>query len=186
MKKEQNSKQSLSSQLYKTLVSMKFAIIILIVLGATSLLSMLINEYPNFFTEDSLLHKLFQQHSPYSSWWYTILLWFLVVSVLLCIIQNLRPTLNSILNFRFLSSDKINNIDNAKQVKLGKQNKLELIRSILKKQLYSVKESVKDGENLFVARKFRWSALGHLLTHLSLLIIVLGSLIYTRTDRQEF
>jgi cytochrome c biogenesis protein len=49
-----------------------------------------------------------------------------------------------------------------------------------------VSESESNNESLLVARKYRWSTLGHLLTHISLLVIVLGSLIYTKTDRNEF
>jgi cytochrome c biogenesis protein len=165
---------------------MKFAVIILILLGATSLFSMLINEYPAFFSKQSFLNILFQQHSPYSSWWYSILLWFLIISVLLCVIQNIKPTFESIALTRFLTTDKIKNIHNAKQIKKSQSNIAEKIKKLLKKQLYYVVESELNDEKLIAARKFRWSSFGHLLTHISLLIIVLGSLIYTKTDRQEF
>ena len=74
-------------KIYTTLVSMKFAIVILIILGATSLLSMLINEYPEIFPKGTLFSNLLQQNSPYTSLWYSILLALLVISVLLCVIQ---------------------------------------------------------------------------------------------------
>ncbi|NHZ86547.1 MAG: hypothetical protein GWP19_11825, partial [Planctomycetia bacterium] len=186
MTNQQKSNPSLFRKLYTLLVSMKFAVIILILLGATSLFSMLINEYPEFFSEQSFLHSLFQQHSPYSSWWYSILLWFLIISVLLCVIQNLKPAFRSITLTQFLTTDNIKNIHNAKQIKRGQSNTVETIKKLLKKQLYHVTESESNNEQLIAARKFRWSSLGHLLTHTSLLIIVLGSLIYTKTDRQEF
>ena len=186
MKKTQNSKQSFTQNVYLTLVSMKFAIIIMILLGATSLLSMLINEYPDFFSKNSVLNSLFQQHSPYSSWWYSILLWFLIISVLLCVIKNLRPTLKSILTLKFLSGSEIRSIHDSKQVSLRKSLDFNNVKKILKRNFYSISESSNDTEQLLVARKFRWSSLGHLLTHISLLVIVLGSLIYTKTDRKEF
>ncbi len=186
MPKQQNSNPSLSQKLYTLLVSMKFAVIILTLLGATSLFSMLINEYPDFFSEQSPMHALFQQHSPYSSWWYSILLWFLIISVLLCVIKNTKPAFRTITLTRFLTSDNIKNIHNAKQIKKGKSVAVEKIKKLLKKQFYNVTESESNDEQLIAARKFRWSSLGHLLTHISLLIIVLGSLIYTKTDRQEF
>lgn len=186
MEKKQTTNSTFLENILSTLVSMKFAIIILIILGATSLLSMMINEYPNFFTEGTLLHTLFQQHSPYSSWWYSILLWFLVISVLLCVIQNIGPTFKSILSNRFLKTEKIKNLANSKHVKTDKKINIDSLKKALKKQLFSIHEKDVDGEKLIVARKFRWSALGHILTHTSLLIIVLGSLIYTKTDRQEF
>jgi cytochrome c biogenesis protein ResB len=186
MTNKQKSYPSLIQKLYTLLVSMKFAVIILITLGATSLLSMLINEYPAFFSKQSFLHTLFQQHSPYTSWWYTILLWFLIISVLLCVIKNTKPAFHSITLTRFLTTDNIKNIHHALQIKNGQSNTVEIIKKLLKKQLYNVAESESNNEQLIAARKFRWSSIGHLLTHTSLLIIVLGSLIYTRTDRQEF
>jgi len=186
MENTQQTNTSFWKNLYNTLVSMRFAIIILIILGATSLISMLINEYPTFFTEDTLLFKLFQQHSPYSSWWYSILLWFLVLSVFLCVLQNLGPTFRSIVNDRFIDSEKIKNLSNAKEFKANKKLSVDNLTKSLKKQLFSISEKDITGEKLIVARKFKWGALGHLLTHISLLVIVIGSLIYTSTHRQEF
>jgi len=186
MNKNQNKQTSFFDNLYATLVSMKFAIIILIILGATSLLSMLINEYPAFFKEGSLLHEIFKQHSPYSSWWYSILLWFLVVSVLLCVLQNTVPTFRAIFTNNFLNTEKIKNLESSKQFKINKSLTLEAVKKSLKKQFFSIAEEDIDGEKIIVARKFKWGAMGHILTHISLLVIVVGSLIYTKTHRQEF
>lgn len=181
MANKHNSNLSIVKRLYNTLVSMKFAIIILIILGATSLLSMLINEYPAFFAKNSFLNSLFQQHSPYSSWWYSIMLGLMIISVLLCVIQNIKPTIKAIIHISFLKTESIKNMGNSKHIKISN---IDTIKRVLKKQQYHIVES--DDGKLFFARKFRWSAFGHILTHISLLVIVLGSLIYTKTDRQEF
>lgn len=172
--------------LYDTLVSMKFAVIILIVLGAVSLLSMLINEYPNIFAEDSVFYKVFQQHSPYSSWWYSILLWFLIISVFLCVVQNTGPILRSIFKDNFKTTDLLNNSSELTQFKSDNKIDIEKIKKALKKQFFKIVEKEDNGEILIVASKFKWGALGHLLTHISLLVIVIGSIIYSNTQRQEF
>ncbi|MEE8340483.1 MAG: cytochrome c biogenesis protein ResB [Candidatus Neomarinimicrobiota bacterium] len=186
MTNQQKTNPSLMRKLYTLLVSMKFAVIILTLLGITSLLSMLINEYPAFFSERSILNTVFQQHSPYTSWWYSILLWFLIISVLLCVIKNTKPNFKTITLIRFLTADNIKNIHNAKQIKKRQSVTTETIKRLLKKQFYHVAESKSNNEHLIAARKFRWSTLGHLLTHISLLIIVVGSLIYTKSAREEF
>ncbi len=186
MENKQTKKPSFFQNLYTTLVSMRFAIIILIILGATSLLSMLINEYPDFFKEGTLIHELFSQHSPYSSWWYSILLWFLIISVFLCVVQNIGPTFRSIFRNNFLNTEKIKNLDNAKQFTANKKLNVDQIKKALKKRYFKIAEHTTEGEKLIVARKFKWSALGHIVTHISLLVIVIGSLIYTKTHRQEF
>jgi len=186
MTNKQNSNPALMRKLYNLFTSMKFAVIILIILGATSLFSMLINEYPTFFSKQSFLHTLFQQHSPYSSWWYSILLWFLIISVLLCVIKNITPTFRSITNIRYLTTDSVKNIHGAKQIKNSRSDNAEKIKKLLINRLYNVAESESNNERLIAARKFRWSSLGHIITHISLLVIVLGSLIYTKTDRSEF
>ncbi len=186
MAKKQMTETSFTRKLYSTLVSMKFAIILLILLGTTSLLSMLVNEYPEFFAKQSALNTIFQQHSPYTSWWYSILLWFLIISVLLCVIQNIKPAIASIFKTRFLTSGEIKNIHGSQQIK----NKVALdangIKKLFKGRLYHTVESDSNEEKLISARKYRWSSLGHIITHISLLIIVLGSLIYTKTGRDEF
>jgi len=186
METKQKTNASFWKNIYSTLISMRFAIILLIILGATSLLSMLINEYPDFFTENTLLFKLFQQHSPYSSWWYSILLWFLIISVFLCVIQNTVPTFRAIFSDRFFTTNEIKNFSNARQLRSNKSFNIEKFKKALKKQLFGVAEKESDGEKLIVARKFKWGGMGHLLTHISLLVIVIGSLIYTETHRQEF
>ena len=186
MTNNQKPNPPLMRKLYNLFTSMKFAIIILITLGVTSLLSMLINEYPAFFSKQSFLHTLFQQHSPYTSWWYSILLWFLIISVLLCVIKNIKPTFRSMTNTRFLKTDAIKNIHEAKQFKNDQSDNVEKIKKQLKSLMYKVAESDSNNEKLLAAQKYRWSSLGHILTHISLLVIVLGSLIYTKTDRSEF
>ena len=186
MVKKQMTEPSLARKLYRTLVSMKFAIIILILLGTTSLLSMLINEYPSIFSEHSFLYSIFQQHSPYASWWYSILLWLLVISVLLCVIQNIMPAIRSIITTRFLTTNDIKNIHGSKQIKNNRAIPSNEIKKLLRRRLFHTAESEANGEKLVSARKYRWSYFGHILTHISLLIIVLGGLIYTKTGRNEF
>ena len=183
---KQPQQASFLQRLYTLITSMKFAIVILIVLGVTSLISMLVNEYPAIFAEDSIINQLFQQHSPYSSLWYSILLWFLIISVLLCVIQNIGPTVKTVFNPRFVKTNNLLQLPGAVQTKVSKSLNTESIKKILKKQLFRFSETEIDGEKLITAQKFRWSALGHIITHISLLIIVLGGIIYSKTDRQEF
>ena len=66
---------------------------------------------------------------------------------------------------------------NAKEIKVSKSVTVDRLKKSLKKQLYSITEKDVDGEKLIVARKFKWGALGHLLTHISLLVIVIGTLL---------
>ena len=106
--------------------------------------------------------------------------------ILLCVIQNTGPAIKTIINTRHLETANIKNLPDARQIKVGQSNTTESITRLLKKQLYHVAESESNNEVLLAARKFRWSSLGHIVTHISLLVIVLGSLIYTKTDRSEF
>lgn len=186
MESKRQTKTSFIANLYNTLISMRFAIIILIVLGAASLLSMLINEYPNFFTETSILYKIFQQHSPYSSWWYSLLLWFLIISVFLCVVQNTGPILRSIFSDNFKATDLLKNSKDAIQFKSSNKLNTEKIKRALKKHFFRIVEKEENNETLIIASKFKWGASGHLLTHISLLVIVIGSIIYSNTDKQDF
>ena len=62
----------------------------------------------------------------------------------------------------------------------------EKIKNALKKHFFRIVEKEENNEVLIVASKFKWGASGHLLTHISLLVIVIGSIIYSNTHKQDF
>ncbi|MBC8214821.1 MAG: cytochrome c biogenesis protein ResB [Candidatus Marinimicrobia bacterium] len=165
---------------------MKFAIIILIVLGVVSLLSMLMDEYPDFFGKSSILYTMLQQHSPYSSWWYMALIWLLVLSLFLCVIQNVKPVFKSMYKPNLKPADEIEKMKLNLSVKKKSDDSSVKIIELLKKQFYSIDTQYDDVSTQISATKLRWSNLGHLITHIGLLVIVIGGMIYSTTAKKEF
>ncbi len=180
------SKKSIWKSIWNLLISMKFAIVLLIILGTASLLSMLMNEYPDFFGKASFFYKLIQQHSPYSSWWYSVLLGLLIVSILSCVLKNIVPVVKTLTHFNFKTINQIKLTKNYHQIKIKDKNGYSKVKSVLKKHHYRIKERVDGQEKLISASKFKISRLGSIITHIGILIIVIGGIIYTMTTREEF
>lgn len=103
---------SIPSKLWKQFSSMKFAIILLVVLAIVSVLSLFIGEfYPvratgpgwqEFWRQKLNMSKfLFQTltfmeiHDPYRSWWYRLLLLLLSLSLFACILERIPVALKS-------------------------------------------------------------------------------------------
>ncbi len=179
-------KTSIFNEIWDLLVSMKFATILLTVLGGISMLSMLMNEYPNFFNETSLLHQLLQQHSPYSSWWYRGLLSLLFLSVFFCVIQRFKPMINQLSFKPFKSADSIKNLGQYYEVKGDPSHLKSRILALISKSLYKVKERETDGGIEIIASKYRFSGIGSWISHVGLLIIFIGAVLYSITEEKRF
>src|SRR5512144_698449 len=80
------------------LSTMKFAIVILILLGALSVMALFVNELhdPNAIQKEPtttlgaigrLLFIIFQMDDPFRSWWYRLLLGLLTLSLFACVLE---------------------------------------------------------------------------------------------------
>ena len=110
MKNEKSS--SILNQIWKQISSMKFAIIVLLILAIVSVIALFLGEFypvrasgPGWqeFWRQQLgwsepvfnLFVIFQLHEPFRSWWYRILLFLLSLSLFSCIIERIPITLKA-------------------------------------------------------------------------------------------
>ncbi len=179
-------KTSLSKQIWTMLISMKFATILLTVLGGVSMLSMLINEYPAFFSKTSIMHRLLQQHSPYSSWWYRGLLALLFLSVLFCVIQRFMPMIRQLPLRKIRTSDEIKKLK-FHHVLYGNSSALKYSAvAILKKTHFKIKDKTENGITRITAGKYQFSGVGSWVSHVGLLVIFIGGVLYSTTEVKSF
>lgn len=111
-KNQSKESPSLLLQLWRQFSTMKFAIILLMVIAAVSVLSLFIGEfYPvkasgpgwqEFWRHELHMSQpvfsfltFLQLQDPYHSWWYFILILLLAISLLACIIDRLPGIINS-------------------------------------------------------------------------------------------
>lgn len=179
-------KTTIYEDIWNLLVSMKFATILLTVLGGISMVSMLINEYPNFFSESSILHQLLQQHSPYSSWWYRGLLSLLFLSLLFCVIQRFVPMMNQLKYRPFRNEDWIKSLDKYYTIRGDSSELKTKSLTLLKKLNFKTLENPKEGVTEIVASKYRLSGVGSWISHVGMLVIFIGAVLYSSTETKSF
>ena len=124
------------------LSTMKFAIVILIVLGALSLAAMFVNELadPNAMAKQPtsalgaagrLLFMIFQMEDPFRSWWYRGLMGVLTLSLFACVLER-TPIVWRL--WKRAASPDTSWVDNAptaivRSVKAPRENKARMMRS---------------------------------------------------------
>ena len=126
----------------------------------------------NVFTEFGLIDM-------YRSWWYIALLLILALNVLICSVHRLPGVLKIIkASVHPLSNEQIEKMTIKRSVLLkGKPDSAKkTVRAVLKKDGFNVKETWEDNGLRFCSQKGGWSRLGVYITHISILVIMLGAI----------
>ena len=164
------------------LSTMKFAIVILIVLGALSLAAMFVNELadPNAMAKQPtsalgaagrLLFMIFQMEDPFRSWWYRGLMGVLTLSLFACVLER-TPIVWRL--WKRAASPDTSWVDNAptaivRSVKAPREN---VERRLAHTWRWRLKQS-----DVWVGEHGRLAMWGPLLTHYGMLFIVVGALV---------
>ena len=164
------------------LSTMKFAIIILIVLGALSLVAMFVNELadPNAMAKQPqstlgavgrLLFIIFQMADPFRSWWYYVLLGLLSVSLFACIIER-TPIVWRL--WKRKSDSDTSWVEHAPTaiVRTTSAARSELEPRIGSHWSWRLKEN-----DVWVGERSRLAMWGPLATHYGMLLLVVGALV---------
>ncbi len=164
------------------LSSMKFAIIILIALGALSLVAMFTNELADPETMAKaptttlgavghLLFIIFQMADPFRSWWYYLLLGLLTLSLFACVLE--RTPIIWHLWTRPPSTDT-SWLDNATTaiVRTTTAARDEIERRVGHHWHWRIKD-----QDVWVGERARLAMWGPLITHYGMLFIVIGALV---------
>ncbi len=189
---QERQKPSLIFQnLWTTLKSMKFAIILLVVIAVVSLLSMFVVEvYPmragisgweEFYKEQYgmgdgvfALFKYFQLYDPYRSWWYQFLLGLLALNLFACLWSMVPDTFRRAFTPRFRLEPKNLNVLPNYQHWTGPFNQQNFTRSLKKRcRLYT---SDLDTGQAYYGCSGRLQLFGPVCIHLGMLLLVIGGL----------
>lgn len=182
---------SLLMQLWRQFSSMKFAIILLVVIAVVSVLSLFIGEfYPvkatgpgwqEYWQKELHLSKpvfeffsFLRLHDPYHSWWYLLLLLLLAVSLLACIIDRLPKV---IALMRWGTPRGSREID---QMALSRSFSASGTPDDIRKRLpalFRFRETQQGGEMQLIGRHGLPAHLGPIFAHSGLLALTLGGVI---------
>ncbi len=179
------------SRVWKFFTSVKLTVVLLLSLAVTSIIGTLIpqsgtaSEYFQKYGELwykilSFLDSIFEIFDMYHSWWFQILLLLLTINIIICSIDRIQATWKII----FVKVPRFN-VSRFRRLEYKKEfsessmpDELEKIYKpiITRSYGYSRIEQTDNGFCLF-AEKWRWTRLGVYLVHLSIILMLLGSLI---------
>lgn len=184
-------KKSKPEQIIDLLTSMRFTIIILIILACASILIIIFQDYhpTNFYGWEEYyrnhlhpakfaLYEFFQLFTPYNSWWFISLLSLLCISLLLCSIQRFRIIL-SFLSVRddFRTEENVSLQENFHKLKMPAGSAVQHVIHVLKRKFYLVFVRNDGDKSYLFAKKHSTSRLGPFLSHVGLLALFVGGLI---------
>ncbi|NWF93496.1 MAG: cytochrome c biogenesis protein ResB [Syntrophaceae bacterium] len=178
--------------------SVKLTIFLLILLAIVSIVGTLIKQ--NAPTEEYIqrygigLYKVlnfFDLFDMYHSWWFSAILLFLVINLIACSLHRLPGILRQVFRTRSegLEDSMLRTLPHVEKVRnpgLTEAGAEERIRSELKKWFRKWKRTETDSAITLYSEKGRFSRLGVYVTHLSILIVLVGGLIGSQLGFKGF
>jgi len=183
--------ESILARVWKYIISMKFAVIILVVIAVVSLLSMFLVEfYPMqatfpgweaFYQKQYsmgggifALFKIFKLYDPYRSWWYQCLLGILAISLSACTLDRIKGTIRVAFSPQFrLTPDNLSIMPHYKRWN-GLHNEAAFV-GLLKRRFRLYQRDIESGKAYYGSRG--WLHLfGPLAIHAGILSLVIGGL----------
>jgi cytochrome c biogenesis protein len=188
-------KQGIVDRVWKFLSSVSLAVIVFSIISLTSVVGTIIEQQAEpernikllaKFVGDSLAPTAFKVLNSlgftdmFSSWWFTGLLFLFAANLVICSIDRLPKILKVVKTpISPLSDEQFNAITSRQEVVIkGNAEKSESkINEALKKIGFSG-HAVKEGDKVQIcAEKGRYSRLGVYITHLSILLILIGAVV---------
>ena len=179
--------EPLFKQAWDFFASVKLAIIVLILIAATSIIGTIIpqNATDSFYFHKygEFLYKLFlilDFYDMYQAWWFLLLLLLLGINIVACSIDRLNKT------WKIIFPNKISfNIDRFKKLKTQKsfvqKNDYDKIVSeyklYLSKRFKTIIEKKSENSTAIYVEKGRWARFGVYIVHLSIILLLIGGLI---------
>jgi cytochrome c biogenesis protein len=187
---DRSEEKSVFQIIYDLFRSLKLTIFILILLAILSIIGTLITQ--NATTAEYVqrygarlyeLLNFFNIFDMYHSWWFSVILLLLVINLIACSLNRFPGVWSQI--FRGPGSDelddsKLKTLPYIERIKItgdSKASKIEEIKSLLKKGFANSKLNETESAVTLFSEKGRFSRLGVYITHLSILIILIGGLL---------
>ncbi|MFC2170579.1 cytochrome c biogenesis protein ResB [Calditrichota bacterium] len=202
MNKESNKKAGSMDKFlgdsWNLLKSMKFAVIILIVLAFASIFNLFAGEFiveaqgsperiravyeSDYGSLRASLLMIFQMYKPYSSWWYTLLLGALTMSLTICVIERAPIVYKLVFKPRFISDpNTFKSFTHSKRIK-GESFVVDDVSNLLKKRGYKIWVKEDSGNILIDGEKHAWSRSGAWFVHVGFILLVIGGLLIARGE----
>lgn len=178
---------SLTTRFLAWLTSMNLAIALLMILAMASVIGTVLKQNQPFndylakfgpFWFDVFKHL--SLYDVYSSTWFVVILLFLVISTSLCVGRNAPGFLKDIRSFRLHAQEKSLrgfHHNNEMSSPHDSETLVDPIQKMLKRLGYKSRVRKQPGEVLISGRKGGLNRIGYILTHLGIIVILLGGLL---------
>jgi len=159
---------------------MKFAIWILVLAAALSLMALLAGELLPKSASNSLLFQLLGLGDPFRSWWFRLMLGILSLSLIVCVIER-APVLFKLAFVRSFREDPGQLGAMPFFTKAIVADGDAKVAGILRKLGFSVVRKEADGKIIFSGTSGGLSRIGPVLSHFGMLLLIIGGLAVSLT-----
>lgn len=181
------ARHSLSRDLFELLGSMRFAISLLVFICVASIvgtvlpqnrpLNTYVDQFGPFWFE---VFDKFSLWHVYNSWWFLLIMGFLVVSTSICVIRHAPKMLRDAASFReHVREGSLRAFPERVELALPETPEAAeaRLRGVLRSQGYAVRERREAGGVLLAAKKGSSNRLGYIFAHLAMVVICIGGLL---------
>ena len=169
------------------LSSMRFAIGLLVVLAIASIIGTVLKQddpYPNYVNQFGPfwadIFRALGLYAVYGSWWFLLILGFLVVSVSLCVLRNGPKAIDDMRSWKErVREGSLRAFHHRAEydVPLARADAAARISALLKRRGYRYVARNSDGATLIAAKRGAFNRLGYIFAHVAIVVICIGGLI---------
>jgi len=180
-------RRSLAADIFELLGSMRFAVSLLVFICVASLIGTVLpqNQPSNNYIDQfgPFWYEFFDKFSiwhVYNSWWFLLIMGFLVVSTSLCLTRNTPKMLKEARSYREnLRVSSLQSFHHKAQADFAGAvpETAAQVRGWLERQGYAVRERVDGDGVLLAAKRGSGNRLGYIFAHAAIVIICIGGLL---------
>lgn len=180
-------KRQWGAELVELLGSMRFAIYLLMIVCIASAIGTLLEQNrPEIFYIDRFGTYWYQVFSKfhvaqiYNTWWFLVVMGFLVVSTTLCLLRNVPKFIKDMRSFKtYVRQTSLRAFPHKIDIQTtyAPQDAVNMSKVWLKKHGYAFQEKNEEGSVLLAAKKGSANRLGYIFAHLSIVVICIGGLL---------
>lgn len=190
---EKAKQKTLIDKIWDVFASVKFAVVIFAVIALTSIVGTVIEQNAEPARNMKILAKFFGEAAApavygvadrlgfmnmYQSWWFLTALFLFCANLIICSIDRLPRIWKLVTEpMRPLTTDHLEKMSIRRTVTMkGRQAAAEQVEAALRSMGFKPASAAVDNDQQYFAQKGSYTRLGVYITHLSILVIILGAL----------
>ena len=180
-------KRNIGRDIYELLGSMRFAVSLLTFIAIATIIGTVLEQnqtelqyVDKFGTYWYSVFRKFDVAEIYNTWWFLLIMSFLVVSTTVCLIRNVPKMIKDMRSFReYVRQTSLRAFPHKIDIEseLTAEEGVALGRSWLKHHGYQFKEKIDGDTTLLAAKKGASNRLGFIFAHLAIVVICIGGLL---------